>query len=203
MKRYLIILILLVFSVIYRPQSLLFEKINGNSFLSNSSSTKLMNLLNKSEIINSEQLNYIGPTLFTKGYKGIFNILNYNIGFTIKDDYGIGIAGVHGYLADLDEGGYSIISISSFGVTSTIFYKEQIFDIQPIFQNVHLITEINIQKMGYDNSNDVMEKSTGKIVNISPLTTLSANPLVNVLVVFTQDAAGGYRGYSWIVSKCK
>ena len=165
MRHYLFVVLLLISATIASAQSQLFEKINRNAFLSSSVTDKLIVLVNKPEVLNSEQLNYVGPANFTKGYKGVFNIFNYNLGFVVTDDYGINAVGIHGYTAELNSGGYAIISISSSGIGANIFYKGQIFEIRPISQNIHLITEINNQKMGTDIPNDVLKPNNGKIVN--------------------------------------
>lgn len=191
MKRLLVLLVLICISLTtLNAQDNLFKNINGNYKPTQSAVEKINIFKSRIGILKSEIVLFKTKHKFNKNYKGIFNLFDKNIEFEITDDYGENVQGIYGYRANLKYGGYAVISLSKAGITATVFYKDRVFNIEPIDKKLHFISEINLEEIAcndiYDNGNQVLENypvlKEADFRSTTPAT-------IKVLAVYTTEAA--------------
>jgi len=130
----------------------------------------------------------------SKGFKGIFNIMDNSFEFEITKKINKGITGRTGYAADLKEGGYAILSIYEDEINASIWYMNRFFSIEFIENGVYFITETDMDKITQNESpNDYNYinnlKKSGRGTSGDEVQT---SAIIKVFVAYTDDVAQNY-----------
>jgi len=131
MKNLLLIVVFLVFSSTITAQSNLFEREN---LTPNKNLTEKIDLYKNRGILESwEVVELKQDVVLTKGYKGVFNICEREFEFEITKEFETDKNGVKGFKADIEDGGYAILSTSSEGIGASIWRTNGMNKISIVF----------------------------------------------------------------------
>lgn len=200
MKKLHLILIPLILSLnsIFAQENLFVK--SENPVLSKEASEKLERYKLREDLKNWELLQLRTIIAPLKGVKGIFNIMDNNIEFEIIREIKKGFGGRIGYVANLKEGGYAILSFYKDGVNASIWFMNRFFSVELIENSIYLITEIDMDKIT-KNENPDNYSSINKLKKIngnSPGGKVLTPATIKVFVAYTDDVAQYYDEYSLI-----
>jgi len=203
MKKLTLIFNVFIFSFsLMHAQENIFEKISTNFTISNDAKEKISRYQLRGEIKTSEQLLLKPNIVFSKNFKGVFNIFDKHIEFEITKDFAKNIDGVQGFKADLKEGGYAILSSSVNGIGAAIWYKDSFYSIEPLEDRIYFISEVDISEIAkHESKNDFNNSTLGKTTQNTSTNSILSPATIKVAMVWT-PAADQYNDIPTILPGC-
>ncbi len=204
MKNSLIALIILFFNFnIVLAQQNMFDKIREGTVYDKEISEKIERFTLREDIKITEKV-ILRPNInLSKNFKGIFNIFDKNLEFEITEDHGIDVNDIHGYKAELKEGGYAILSVSNHGIEVSIWYRDNFYRIEAIDNGIYFISEMDLDKIiEHDCNYDQAEKRIfNKTNNQSSVFSQLSPATMKVFVAYTPAVAQNYN-VSNLINQC-
>ncbi|MEW6194430.1 MAG: reprolysin-like metallopeptidase [Bacteroidota bacterium] len=202
-KSFLVLFILIINFNLVLAQQNIFDKIKDGNIYSKGVSEKIERLKLREDIKISEQVVLKPNITLSKNFKGIFNIFDKDLEFEITEDHGADVNDIHGYKAELKEGGYAILSVSNQGIDVSIWYRDYFYKIEAIENSIYFISEMDMDKIikhdcNYDHAERKLLNKTND--QFSVLSTLSAATM-KVFVAYTPAVAQNYN-VSTLINQC-
>lgn len=205
MKKLFILLVILVMGCkITFAQENLFEKPSTNFSASKSISEKIEHFKSREAIKNCEEVLLKPNVLFSKNFKGVFNIFDKNIEFVITEDFGKDINGIQGYKAELKDGGYAILSSSANGIGASVWYKDGFYSIEAVGEEIYFVSEVDINEIEKHNSpiDYGSINKLNKTMQNNSITSILSPATVKVFVAYTPAVAQNYN-VTTLISDCR
>ncbi|MGE5499077.1 MAG: M12 family metallo-peptidase [Syntrophothermus sp.] len=185
-------------------QERIFEKNSAGFSNSKSVAEKLEKFNTRTTIKKWEEVRQKPFHSLSKNFKGIFNIFDLNLEFKITEDYGIDINGVHGFYAELKDGGNAYLSVTKNGISASVWHKDEYYSIENIENEMYFVSNVNIDELTKYGCGVKVNNNAKLNKNTSPTKTSSINSpsVLRIFIAYTPAVATGY-DEEYLINQCQ